>query len=198
MSKHEHPPQNTVPNSPGEHVSETSPETTETPPHPGHQCDKPPGFPSFKEDLDVDQVTFIPERLIEAAVHEVLYALQQFNFYMSNKIEAICKEHLPPEAKAEWSKYWGPFDEAIGTHLRLTLDVTSELTRVNASSPPQVTTMEDMLHQLLDNADFCCSGAVDEYVTHHSASLMDFCGRQLPEFDPAWLTLAGAKERGSY
>ena len=56
-----------------------------------------------------------------------------FTLHLSGKIEAICKEHLPAEAKAEWEKYWGPFDDAIFTHQRITGDVAATFSR---NKPP--------------------------------------------------------------
>jgi len=56
---------------------------------------------------------------------------------------------------------------------------------------PTLTTMEDMVTQVLRNSGFCCAGAVDDYVAEECTWLIAFSERQLSDFDPAWLTLEG-------
>jgi len=155
-----------------------------------HQCAAPALDYSAISHWDIFPDTFIPDTLTTVAVHLVTHAVEQLTYRLSEKVQAICEEYLPAEAKAEWSKYWGPLDDAQATLLRLTTEVAA---MINRNTPVTVTTLEDMLHQTLKNSDFCCPEVVDDYVRKNAAPLIAFCQRQVPDFDPAWVTLTGAK-----
>jgi len=155
-----------------------------------HQCANPTGFPlSVLPDMDIDELTLIPDVLTRSAVWQVLHALDQCNQHLSTMVDAICKLHLPEPALTEWGRIAGPLEEMQAAHQQLSAEVAA---LVNQNAPPTVTTVEDMLHQTLQNSGFCCAERVDNYVTEGAGPAIAFCQRQIPGFDPAWLTLAGS------
>jgi len=153
-----------------------------------HECTDSIEFPSMRPDLTVSHDSYIPDLLAETAVDEVLWALGKFMYRLLKRMEEICEEHLPAEAKAEWSSLFGLHSEAVSHCQNLAAKIAATVGRGDS---PTLTTMDDMLTQVLKNAGFCCAGAVDDYVAEECTSLIAFSERQLSDFDPAWLTWEG-------
>lgn len=154
-----------------------------------HECTDSIEFPSSRPDLTVSHDNYIPDLLAETAVDEVLWALGKFMYRLLKRMEEICEEHLPAEAKAEWSSLFGLHSDAVNRCQNMAAKIAATVGRGDS---PTLTTMEDMLTQVLKNAGFCCAGAVDDYVAEECESLNAFSERQLADFDPAWLTLEGS------
>ena len=63
---------------------------------------------------------------------------------------------------------------------------------INRNQPTRLDTLEDMLQESLANSGFCCPAKVDSFLKKRAAQAIGVCQRSIPEFDPEWLTLAGA------
>jgi len=153
-----------------------------------HECTDSIEFPSSRPDLTASHDTCIPDLLAETAVDEVLWALGRFIYHLVKRMDAICEEHLPSEAKVEWSSLLGLHSDAENRYRDMAIKIAAMIGR---NELPTLTTMEDMVIQVLRNSGFCCAGAVDDYVAQGCTSLIAFSERQLVDFDPASLTLEG-------
>lgn len=164
---------------------------SDLPPEPkAHYCDNPGLGSSILSEL-VDSDRSIPDMITSSAVIQVPNAVAELTYYLSKRVEAICKEYLPEAARREWEPLFAVLDDAVGAHLTLTAQVAA---RVNRNMPAAVGTLEDMLQEALKDSGFCCPDAVDSYVAREAAGLIAFARRTLPDFDPAWFTLAGATQ----
>jgi len=153
-----------------------------------HECTDSIQFPSSRPDLNVSHDNYIPNILAETAVDEVLWSLGKFMYRLLKRMDAICEEHLPGEAKVEWFSLSGLHSDAVSSYRNMAVKIAATVGRGDL---PTLTTMEDMLIQVLKNSGFCCAGAVDNYVAEECTALIAYSERQLADFDPAWLTLEG-------